>query len=277
MPQSQTPNILGAQHYRNPRHAQEAADLAEYEKSLQTDPMQGTQDTDPEVKPEHDWQKRYKDLQSYTAKKINTLEGEVKDARQQGVQRIEVPKSPEELEAFRGQNPDTYAVIQSMAQNMFEGHMTKYDQQLAEMQGTIQVTSQERAMLRLKEAHHDYEAIMNSDDFHGWAAKQSTQVQDWIYKNPDNADLAIQALSLFKYHSGWGGNTKDTKPAQGTTGGDVSVTTKHTKVEPGATDRNHPAYQWKESEIARLRPEEFAQWDEHITIAQRENRILFGQ
>jgi hypothetical protein len=277
MPQSQTQSILSNQHYRNPRHAQEAADLEEYERSLRSPDAQGGQDTDPEVKPEHNWEKRYKDLQSYTAKKISALEVQMKDAMQQGVQRIEVPKSPEELEAFKGQNPETYAVIQSMAHNMFEAHMSKYDSQLAEMQGTIKETAQERAVLKLKQAHADYETVMNSDVFHDWASTQSPQVQDWIYKNPDNADLAIQALSLFKYHSGWGKDKTDTRNTQGNTGGDVSVTTRHPKVEPGATDRNHPAYIWKESDIARMRPEEFDKWSQHIDLAQREKRILFGQ
>jgi hypothetical protein len=277
MSQPQTQSILGAQPYRNPRHAQDAIDLEEYEKSNQNPEAQGDPATDLEVKPEHNWEKRYKDLQSYTAKKINTLESQVQEVMQQGVKRIEAPKTPEELEAFKGQNPETYAVIQSMADSLFQSHMTKYDQQLAEMQGTLQVSAQEKAMLKLKEAHSDYETVMNSDAFHDWAATQPTQVQDWIYKNPDNADLAIQALSLFKYHSGWGKNTKDTNNTQGNSGGDVSVNTRNNKVEPGATDKNHPAYMWKESEIAAMRPEVFQKWDEHITLAQRENRILFGQ
>jgi hypothetical protein len=277
MSQSPTQSILGAQPYRNPRHAQDAENLEEYEKSLTTPNAKEGGDTDPEVKPEHNWEKRYKDLQSYTAKKINTLESQVQEVMQQGVTRIEAPKTPEELEAFKGQNPETYAVIQSMADTLFQSHMTKYDQQLAAMQGTLQVSAQEKAVLRLKEAHSDYETIMNSDEFHDWAAAQSTQVQDWVYKNPDNADLAIQALSLFKYHSGWGKSKTDTSNTQRQSGGDASVNTRSNRVEPGATDKNHPAYVWKESEIAAMRPEVFEKWDEHITLAQRENRILFGQ
>jgi hypothetical protein len=278
MSQSPTQSILSTQHYRNPRHAQEAIDLEEYEKSLQNPQAQEGKDTDLEVKPDHNWEKRYKDLQSYTAKKISNLEVQIKDSMQQNVPKMEAPKSQEELDAFKAQNPEMYAVIQSMAQNMSEKHMTEYDSKLAVMQGTMQETSQERAVLKLKQAHSDYETVMNSDAFHDWAATQSTQVQDWIYKNPDNADLAIQALSLFKYHSGWGkNNNTDTKNTKGNTGGDESVNTRHTKVEPGATDRNHPAYQWKESDIADMRPEEFGKWSEHISLAQRENRILFGQ
>ena len=278
MSQSPTQSILSTQHYRNPRHAQEAIDLEEYEKSLSNPQAQGDTPIDLEVKPEHNWEKRYKDLQSYTAKKITTLESKITDTLQHSVPKLEAPKSQEELDAFKAQNPDMYAVIQSMAQNMSEKHMSEYDSKIATMQGTMQVTAQERAVLKLKAAHSDYETVMNSDAFHDWAATQSTQVQDWIYKNPDDADLAIQALSLYKYNSGWGtNNNKDTNNVQAPTGGDVSINTRTTKVEPGATDRNHPAYQWKESDIANMRPAEFDKWNEHITLAQRENRILFGQ
>lgn len=276
MSQSRTSSILGATPYRNPRHEAEAAALEEHDKSIRESQAQGQGDTENEVQPEHNWEKRYKDLQSYTAKKINSLESENKDLRQQGVQKITVPKTQEELEAFKGQNPEVYAVIQSMASNLFQEHIKQYDQKLADMQGQLNTTAQEKAKLKLKEAHPDYEQILQSDQFHDWAATQTTEVQDWIYKNPDNADLAIQALSLFKYNSGWGNNqNSQEKPKQ--TGGDEMISTRQAPIEPGATDRNHPAYMWKESEIAKMRPEEFGKWEQHISLAQREGRILFGQ
>jgi hypothetical protein len=276
MPQSySTQNILGATPYRNPRHEQEAAALAEHDRSHQDQSAQG-QVTDTEVKPEHNWEKRYKDLQSYTAKKINQLEGEIRSLQQQNVPRLEVPKTQEELDAFKGKNPEMYAVIQSMANTLFQSHIAQYDQKLADMQGTLQASAQEKAVLKLKSAHPDYEKVMNSDEFHSWAATQSTQVQDWIYRNPDNADLAIQALSLYKYHSGVGQANQGTT-TQGNQGGDLAVNTRSSQVDQGAMNRNHPAYIWKESEIARMRPEEFHKWDEHIALAQREGRILFGQ
>lgn len=276
MPQSHsTHNILGATPYRNPRHQEEAAALAEHEKSLQTPSAQGEGTTDTEVKPEHNWEKRYKDLQSYSAKKIHSLESEIKSLQQQGVPRLEAPRTQEELEAFKGKNPEMYAVIQSMANSLFQSHIAQYDQKLAEMQGSLQQSAQEKAVLRLREAHPDFEAIQASDAFHDWAANQTQEVQDWIYNNPNNAELAIQALSLFKYHSGWGKENKATTNVN--QGGDYAVNTRSSTQAQGAIDRNHPAYVWTESEISRMRPEEFDKWDQHITLAQREGRIRFGQ
>jgi hypothetical protein len=276
MPQSQSAhNIFGAKPYRNPRHEQEAAVLAQHDQSLQSQGAQGDSTTDPEVKPEHNWEKRYKDLQSYSARKINALEQEIKGLQQQGVPRLEAPKTQEELEAFKGKNPEMFAVIQSMANSLFQSQIAQYDQKLAEMQGSLQENVTEKAVLKLRQAHPDFETIQASDEFHAWAATQPTQVQDWIYNNPNNADLAIQALSLFKYHSGWGKENKGT--TSGNQGSDYAVTTRTATQVQGAVDRNHPAYQWKESEIGRMRPDEFNKWDQHITLAQREGRILFGQ
>lgn len=278
MSQSQAnANVLGATPYRNPRHAQEAAELEDFDKSLQEPQGQGDTVTDKEEKPEHNWEKRYKDLQSYTAKKINTLEGQITDLQRQGVPKVTAPKTQEELDAFKAENPEMFGVIQSMAHNMFQAQIAQYDQKMADMQGQLTSTAQEKAKLKLKEAHPDYQEIMNSEAFHDWAATQSTQVQDWIYQNPDNADLAIQAMSLFKYNSGWGKDTKDTKETQVPQGGDMAVNTQQAQMDPSAVGRNHPAYRWKESEIAAMRPDEFSKWDEHITLAQKENRILFGQ
>lgn len=277
MPQSRTQSILGATPYRNPRHEQEAAALEEHEKSLRESQGQGKDDTDTEVKPEHNWEKRYKDLQSYTAKKIKGLEDTIEDLRKQSVPKVEAPKTAEELEAFKGQNPEMFAIIQSMAQNMFNQHIAKYDQQMAEMQGTLNQSSIERAKLQLKEAHPDYESIMESNAFHDWAATQTPDVQDWIYKNPDNATLAIKAVSLFKYESGWGKDTNKATNTPQSQGTDHLVNSRNTKVDPGAVNRDHPAYIWKESEIGKMRPDEFAKWEPEISLAQREGRLLIGQ
>jgi len=48
------------------------------------------------------------------------------------------------------------------------------------------------------ERHPDFEDIRNSDDFHGWAKEQPKVIQDWIYSNANDAELASRALDLFK-------------------------------------------------------------------------------
>lgn len=267
MTQTTQRSLLGQEAYRNPRHAEEAAALEAHDKAIQESQGQGDQNTAGDEQPVHNWEKRYKDLQSFNSRKINELTNQIKTLQTQGTPKVQAPRTPEEMDAFKAANPEMYSVIQHMATEIAQSQLTSYDQQMATVQNDLLDTKMERAVLAIKTAHPDFEAITESQEFAVWASKQSATVQDWIYNNPDNPDLAIKALSLYKYESG----TQTTQ-----TNTDVAVATPSTTAtEPNS--RNHPAYIWKESEIRQLRPEEFEKWNESIQLAQQEGRIAIGQ
>lgn len=270
---TQRSSILGAQPYRNPRHAQEAAELEEHEKSLREKQGQAHDTDETKETPDHNWEKRYKDLQSYHARTTNEYENQLKTLQTQKAPELAVPKTPEELEAFRTKNPETFAFIESMVATRVQAQLKDYDQKMASISGDLMETRIEKAMAELKREHPDYEEIVNGDAFHKWAETQDATVQDWIYNNPDKPENASRALALFKYQTGWG----STNANKSNDGGDVSVGNRNAQHNPENVGRNHPAYIWKESEIAKMRPDEFSKWDEHITLAQREGRIAFGQ
>lgn len=273
MTQPNSRSLLGQDAYRNPRYAEDAAKLEAHDKATQEANAQSNEGDAQSEQPVHNWEKRYKDLQSYNSRKINELTAEIKTLKTQQVPKVQAPRTPEEMEAFKAQNPEMFAVIQHMATEIAKETTTAFDQQLATVQNDLLDTKMERAELAIKQAHPDYEAIINSQKFADWASMQSPTVQDWIYNNPDNPDLAIKALSLFKYESGMS-NEQDS-PATNV-GADEDVNARahaHTETE----SRNHPAKIWKESEIARMHPKEFAQWEETITLAHREGRVLLGQ
>ena len=48
---------------------------------------------------------------------------------------------------------------------------------------------------KVKRKHPDFDDVRNSDDFHGWAKEQPKSIQDWIYKNADDADLPLSGDS----------------------------------------------------------------------------------
>lgn len=273
-------SLLNETAYRNPKYKEDEEKLAAHDKAIQEAKDKGNKDTATSDKqePQHNWEKRYKDLQSYNSKKISSLENEIKALKQQGVPKIDVPKTPEEMEAFKEANPDTYAVIQTMAANIAQDSMKSYDAKLAQVNGDLLETRIERAELAIREAHPDVDTITKSDEFHQWAEKQTPDVQDWIYNNPDDPTKAIKAISLYKYETGLSQTTtqEPTKGPQGTQGADLDTHVRNATT-PEATDRNHPAYVWKESDIARMRPEEFDKWQENILLAHQEGRILIGQ
>ena len=228
----------------------------------QGDAQQGEQ-------PVHDWQKRYKDLQSFNSRKINELTNTIEDLQKQGVPKVQAPRTPEEMEAFKSQNPDMYAVIQHMATDISQAQLQGYDQKMAGVQNDLLDTRMDRATLTIKASHPDFEVVIESREFEEWALRQTTTVQDWVYNNPDNPELAIQALSLYKYESGQTQNQ-----ATSTSDLDVNVRSNGT-IE--TSSNNHPAKIWKESEIRSMNPQEYAKWDETIKLAQQEGRIQLGQ
>ena len=142
---------------------------------------------------------------------------------------------------------------------------------MGSMRNDLLDAKMDRAALAIKAAHPDYEVIVESAIFAAWADRQTATVQDWIYNNPDNPELAIQALSLFKYESG-----QTQTNTNGTThvnqGNDLAVSgTQGGNVE--TSSMNHPARIWKASEIRKMQPAEYAKWNDTIILAQQEGRI----
>ena len=117
------------------------------------------------------------------------------------------------------------------------------------------------------ERHPDFEDIRNSDDFHGWAKEQPKSIQDWIYSNADDADLASRALDLFK--KDFGIEPTKTKSSSRTkkSAADM-VSTKTTSVEPKQQKI------WSEKEIAAMSVAEFDKYEKEISDAMQEGRIV---
>ena len=118
------------------------------------------------------------------------------------------------------------------------------------------------------ERHPDFEDIKNSDDFHGWAKEQPEVIQDWIYSNANNADLASRALDLFKKDFGIDApKTKSSSKPTRKSAADM-VSTKTTSVEP--TQQKV----WSEKEITAMSVAEFDKYESEISDAMQEGRII---
>lgn len=271
---NQRTSLLGQEAYRNPRHAEEAAALEAHDKAIAEGAATPGDDAQSQ-QPVHNWEKRYKDLQSYNSRKINELQDQIKNLEVQSAPKLTLPKTEDEINVFKQANPETFAIIETMAANIAQSQMANYDAKLAAVSGDLMETKIERAVLAIKQAHPDFEAVVNSEAFAMWAQSQTKEVQDWVFNNPDDPQKAIRALSLYKYESGQGTQTNtQSDPMQGA---DMDVNARNRVSTPESTDRNHPAYIWKESEIAKMPRDEFSKWQDVILLAQREGRIALGQ
>jgi hypothetical protein len=142
------------------------------------------------------------------------------------------------------------------------------EERLSKLQERENQLVRQDAEKRLMERHPDFEDIRNSDDFHGWAKEQPKSIQDWIYANADDADLASRALDLFKKDFGIEPTKTKSSSKQPRQSAADMVSTKTTSVEPKQKKV------WSEKEIAAMSIDEFDRYESEISDAMQEGRIV---
>ena len=143
------------------------------------------------------------------------------------------------------------------------------EERLATLQERETELVTQRANERLLQNHPDFEELKNSDEFHGWAKEQPQSIQDWIYKNSNDGDLASRALDLYKRDMGLDA-TRARKPASTKSKKSAAdmVSTKTTAVEP-KQDKI-----WTEREITAMSMDEFDRFEDEIGKALHEGRVV---
>ncbi len=218
------------------------------------------------------YKKRYDDLKKHYDSKLNEFksrEQELLDEATSNRPAYKAPKSQEELEQFRVNYPDVYEVVETVAHMQSESKAKVLEERLSKLQERETELLRESTEQRLLDKHPDFEDIRNSDDFHDWAKEQPKSIQDWIYKNTDDADLASRALDLFKKDIGM--ETSNTKPSstKQTRGSAADmVSTKTTSVDP------QQERVWSEKEIAAMSMAEYDKHENAISEAWQEGRII---
>jgi hypothetical protein len=177
------------------------------------------------------------------------------------------PKSQEDLEKFREEYPDVYEVVETVSHLQAEEKSKDLKEKLERLQAREQELLRKDAEKRLMDKHPDFEDIRNSDDFHGWAKEQPKSIQDWVYNNADDADLASRALDLFKKDIGMDVAPKKSRSKQSNKSAADMVSTKTTSVEPQQEKI------WTEREIAKMSIAEFDKHEAEISQAMQEGRI----
>lgn len=217
-----------------------------------------------------DYKKRYDDLKKHYDSKLNEFksrEQELLDEATKNRQDYKAPKSPEELEKFREEYPDVYEVVETVSHLQSEEKSKDLREKLEKLQSREQELIRKDAEKRLMDKHPDFEDIRNSDDFHGWAKEQPKSIQDWVYNNADDADLASRALDLFKKDIGMDVAPKKSNSKQSKKSAADMVSTKTTSVEPKQEKI------WTEREIAKMSMAQFDKHEAEISQAMQEGRI----
>lgn len=136
-----------------------------------------------------DWEKRYKDLQSYADKTRVGLESENKRLRE-ATTVFTPPKTAEDLARFRQENPDWMGVIETVAHDIASNS-------IASLQEDVNQSKQDKAAAEIVAAHPDATAILTSPEFDQWANDQGPAIQAWLKDSFDSSGV-IRALNYYK-------------------------------------------------------------------------------
>jgi len=233
-------------------------------------------DDNEEVQPKKraNYKKRYDDLKKHYDDRVSQFKQREQElmAETRTVQpQYEAPKSLEDLERFKNDYPDLYDTVESVAHLRSEQQVGELREQLSAIQQREAEILKREAETTLRDRHPDFEEIRGDEQFHEWAEGQPTQIQDWIYNNPDNVSLASKAIDLYKLETGQPATRTRRSPKQQsanrTSAADI-VSTKTTQI-----DSAQPKI-WTEREIAAMSMDQFDKFEDEINQAMSEGRVV---
>jgi uncharacterized protein YutD len=226
----------------------------------------------PENAEERVFKKRYDDLKRHYDSTLGKHKDEVRTLRtqlEQSTKQFVPPKSKDELDSWRKEYPDVYDMVETIAMNKADNRAKEMEDKYKILQSQQEQISKEKAEVELLKLHPDFSEIRQKDEFHDWATKQDPVIQDWLYENTSNANLAGRAIDLYKMDKGIGKySNKQEKDIKKEAAKAVSKTRK-----AESTEGAKPKKIWSNAEISKMTVNEYAKYEEEIDKAVREGRI----
>lgn len=256
------------------------------EKPNQTTSVESDQSVEPEKTPNlmsgadtsnkgTDWEKRYKDLQSFQSKRENELRDKIKEL-EAADSTFQAPTTPDQMEAFKEEHPEMYNLMLTLAHQKASEATQGISDKLQTYEEERMMNEFEQAQARIKEVHPDFIDVVQSADFQGWAQAQPQQVQQWIYNNPDDPDLAIIALDRYKAsRDASTAHPEKEAPKQDAAVEDTASAAQAVSSGSSAPQTAEGKKIWTASEIKGLSRKEWQKHAEEIDAAYDEGRVNF--
>lgn len=223
-----------------------------------------------------DYKKRYDDLKRHYDTKLEEWKREREElaraqqaGRDSGLKASELPKTPEELEAFRAKYPDVYAIVETVSSLQADNRLKALKQEIESLKGKEKELHVQSAYKELLNAHPDFNTLKTDERFLAWLDDQPESIADGIYKNNTDAKWAIRVVDLYKADTGLKTRkkSKDADPA--------AVVTK-TSSKDIVGEANPDKRVWKASEIRKMKSWEFEKFEKELDAARAEGRIDFS-
>ena len=215
---------------------------------------------------EKTFKKRYGDLRRHSQQKeeqlkeqIRALETQLSTATKEAIQ---LPKSDEEISEWSQKYPDVAKIVESIATKKARLEL------IAEREADA---NRKRAEAELLQLHPDFDDIRNDEEFHGWVQEQPTWVQQALYENENDARSAARAIDLYKVDRNIANKKESVQKADKAAAQAVSSRGQSTVADTKEAQSN----QWRESDVAKMRPQEFAKNEEAIMQAIQSGNFIY--
>lgn len=214
----------------------------------------------PAQEPQVDWEKRYKDLQSHYDKTRVQKEQEIQRLREASTV-FTPPKTAEELESFKSENPDWMGVIETVAHDIASSSIQPIQAQLKE-------TREREAVAQILLVHPDFPQVANSPEFQQWAEEQGPDIKSWLEEKED-ASKVIRAMNYYKAMAG-----SSQAPVSQPTYQDPAALAVSTNGNTGVLDTAQPqGKSFSKREIAQMHPDVYEKNYEAIKFAAQNGLI----
>ena len=222
---------------------------------------------------EKTFKKRYGDLRRFTQKKEEEYAAKIRDLEDKisakAREAIKLPKSDEELAAWSKEYPEVAKVIETIASKKakeFDASLEKRLQSIAEKEAEASRKTAEAVLLQI---HPDFEEIRADQNFHDWVTEQPKWVQQALYENDTDGKAAARAIDLYKVDMNIATKKKSTDKNAA-----ASVTTRGQSANV-ANSKSDQTNQWKESQVAKMRPQEYSKNEESIMAAIQSGNFIY--
>jgi hypothetical protein len=263
--------------YRDDDDDDEAEEAVEAQQAdpQEVTPQESTSFVEQKQEADHDYKKRYDDLKKHYDTKVNEFKQEIADLKTamkapqaQMPEGVSMPKTPEELQAFKDQYPEVFEVVQTVSSLQAESQLSELRNELGTIKEREKQLEKQKAYEELLRLHPDFDDIKGDEKFLEWLGEQPETISDGIYKNNTDARLAARVLDLYKADTGQ--TKKRTKSKASAADAVTRPVARDVKTTSGNTRI------WKASEIGKMKPWEFEQAEAELDAARAEGRIDYN-
>ena len=265
---------------KKPWHKSDGPEAQQTAESLFFETDQATREAAPDEEEETpkkkrtNYKKRYDDLKKHYDDKVSQFkqrENELLAESRVTQPQYDPPKTEEDLQKFKTEYPDLYETVETVAHLQSARQVEELQAQMSAMQQREVDIRRREAESELRNRHPDFEEIRGNEGFTAWAEEQPQEIQDWVFRNPDNAGLASKAIDLYKLENGISPSRRrsprQTRSKESSAADMVS--TKTTTVDATTQPRI-----WTEREIGAMSLDQYDAHEDEINQAVAEGRVI---